>query len=188
MSRSASRRRSPSPGCCSWSATPSTAPRGGPRTCRWPRLPGWSRRWPRSCGGRPSVRSTRACCPATSSSRKPPRSCAAGCARASSCTATTGCRCRWRSATTSSPSTSPRTRSCVPPASGCSPCPAWMPTRSSCCAVCCATSLTSRRWPAGIRSLPGSRPGSTPATTPRSGSPNSCCGRRPSSRGAAAWQ
>jgi 5-methylcytosine-specific restriction enzyme subunit McrC len=33
----------------------------------------------------------------------------------------------WRSATTSSPSTSPKTRSCEPPANGCCACPGWMP-------------------------------------------------------------
>ena len=45
----------------------------------------------------------------------------AGCARASSCVATTGFRSRWRSATTSSRQTSPRTGSCAPPASECLP-------------------------------------------------------------------
>ena len=67
----------------------------------------WCPSSPRRCGGRPNGPSTRACCPATSSSRKARRCCAAGCARASSCIAITGCRSRWRSGTTSSPSTSP---------------------------------------------------------------------------------
>ena len=97
-SRSTSSRRSPSPGCCSSPGTPSTArlaARDGARGRGRGPGPGRS---PRRCGGRPNARSIRACFPATSSSRRAPRCCAAGSARASNCTGTTGCRCRWRSA------------------------------------------------------------------------------------------
>ena len=120
-SRSTSSRRSTSPGCCSSSATPSTPPRGSRRRSLWrrPRISSPSSR--RRCGGRPNERSIRACFLVTSSSRRVPRFCAVGCVRASSCVATTGCRSRWRSATTSSRRTSRRTGSCAPPASECLP-------------------------------------------------------------------
>ena len=68
--------------------------------------------------------------------------CAGGYGRASNCTATTDCRFLWRSSTTSSLSTSPKTRSCGPPASACSPFREWMPNRSTCFGGCSATSLT----------------------------------------------
>ena len=89
--------------------------------------------------------------------------------------------------TTSSPSTSPKTRSCGPPASGCSPFRAWMPSPSACCGACSATSPTSHRCPAAIRSLPGRQHGSTPATTQRCALLSSSCARPPLSTNSGAW-
>ena len=82
--RSTSGRRFRSPGCCSSLGYADHGAPGSRTPCRVADAATWCPRSPRRCGGRPSGRFTRACCPATSSWRRARPCCAAGCAKARS--------------------------------------------------------------------------------------------------------